>query len=174
MYLLFFLYVSAGYGQRSVWISPKDFPNPNCQRPRSGSSTACFKVVREPFVQLLSGHSFMKSGNSMQQVLLCFVLMSLRRTTVFDGIPALLDEQPSVRDRHRFREAGMEHLAPMSTSCVSPRVLVSLGAGSIQEGLYIKIEIYITYIISINRSINLLLLTYMHFNIEKKLIILLQ
>ena len=93
--------------------------NPNCQRPRSGSSTACFKVVREPFMQLLSIHSFMKSGNSMQQVLLCFVLMSLRRKTVFDRLPALLDEQPSVRDRHRFREGGMEHLAPMSTSCQS-------------------------------------------------------
>ena len=38
-----------------------------------------YKVVKDPFVQLLSVHGFVRSGDNMKQLPLVFVLMSRRR-----------------------------------------------------------------------------------------------
>ena len=38
-----------------------------------------FRVVNEPFIQLLTIHSFLKSGDLMKQVPLCSALMSPRK-----------------------------------------------------------------------------------------------
>jgi len=38
-----------------------------------------FKVIKTPFTQLLSVHGFIRSGDSMKQVPLCFVVMSGKR-----------------------------------------------------------------------------------------------
>ncbi|KAG0725026.1 hypothetical protein GWK47_039403 [Chionoecetes opilio] len=55
-----------------------------------------FKVVREPFVQLLSIHSYIKSGDCTKQVPLLFVVMSQRKTTDYTAIlGAIMELLPS-------------------------------------------------------------------------------
>ena len=61
-----------------------------------------FKVAREPFVQMLSIHSYIKSGESVKQVPLCFILMTRRKKkdyeVVFDAILRLLPSEPAVTE----------------------------------------------------------------------------
>ncbi|XP_066955007.1 uncharacterized protein [Macrobrachium rosenbergii] len=45
-----------------------------------------FKVVREPFVQLVSIHSYIKCGDCTKQVPLLFVIMSQRKSTDYTAI----------------------------------------------------------------------------------------
>ena len=52
-----------------------------------------FKVIKDPFKQLYSIHSFIRSGESMKQVPLCFVIMSRQKTKDYtEVLEAILDE----------------------------------------------------------------------------------
>lgn len=59
-----------------------------------------FKVARDPFVQLLSIHSFIRAGEVAKQVPLCFVVMSRRKAVdykaVIQGIIRLMPAAPEV------------------------------------------------------------------------------
>ena len=60
-----------------------------------------FRVVREPFIQLLSSHSFIKSWDEMKQVPLCFVLMTRQKKidySVIRTIIGLLSTEPAVEE----------------------------------------------------------------------------
>lgn len=61
-----------------------------------------FKVARSPFVQLLSIHAFIRSGECEKQVPLCYIVMSRRRkldyVAVFDAVIEALPVQPAVTE----------------------------------------------------------------------------
>ena len=61
-----------------------------------------FRVVNEPFVQLLTIHSFLKSGDVMKQVPLCFALMSRKKkhdyVAVINAIIACMPHTPVVEE----------------------------------------------------------------------------
>lgn len=61
-----------------------------------------FKSVREPFVQLMSIHIFIRSSKALKQVPVCFVVMSRRKKTdykfVFQAILNLLPSRPNVEE----------------------------------------------------------------------------
>ena len=54
---------------------------------------ATFKVVREPFYQLFSVHSFVRTGEDMKQIPLLFALMSRRRTKGYLSIIQCITEK---------------------------------------------------------------------------------
>jgi hypothetical protein len=57
-----------------------------------------FRVVREPFIQLLSIHSFVKSGGEMKQVPLMYCIMSGRRKGDYKAVLThLLQNLPQKR-----------------------------------------------------------------------------
>ena len=55
-------------------------------RARTWYVDATFKLVRVPFQQLFSVHAFVKSGTSVEQIPLAFVLMSSRRTIDYEAV----------------------------------------------------------------------------------------
>ena len=61
-----------------------------------------FKVVRSPFVQLLSAHSYIKAAGTMKQVPFLFVIVSRRKTTDYVAVVkemlSLLPADPKVAD----------------------------------------------------------------------------
>ncbi|KAK3890532.1 hypothetical protein Pcinc_005506 [Petrolisthes cinctipes] len=61
-----------------------------------------FKVVREPFVQLVSIHSYIKFGDCTKQFPLLFVVMSQRKTTDYTAIMELLPSNIMFDDRCFF------------------------------------------------------------------------
>lgn len=70
-----------------------------------------FKVVKEPFYQLLSIHCFIKSEEVMKQIPLCFVVMSGKRLkdykAVFKAILEILPAEPNVSSFVVDFEAGI-------------------------------------------------------------------
>lgn len=61
-----------------------------------------FKIIRKPFVQLLSIHAFVKKDGALKHIPLCFVLMSHRRKRdyrkVFEAVKALLGTSIKLRE----------------------------------------------------------------------------
>ena len=71
-----------------------------------------FKIVKDPFVQLFSIHSFIKSeSDHRKQLPLCYVLMSRRKIKdykiVFNAILSMLPEVPIVSEAILDFESAM-------------------------------------------------------------------
>lgn len=70
-----------------------------------------FKVVKQPFYQLLSIHCFVKNEDCMKQIPLCFVIMSGKRskdyTAVLKAVTEILPATPSVSSFVVDFEAGL-------------------------------------------------------------------
>ena len=86
------------------------------QRAKVWYIDATFRVMREPFKQLLSVHSFVCTGDAQKQVPLCFVLMSRRKksdyTAVFRALLELLQEPPAVQKAVLDFERAANHIIP--------------------------------------------------------------